>query len=157
MAAGINGWVELNIQPNCDKKADAFTHRWENLYPNEPEVCIDAKRIDDPTLQIQRATEIKDAVKSGGATWNEWRTAMMLPRRPDCDELIQPQAQAVGPDGMPIPGGVPDPTGMGQQPDGGFDLDLNPDLPTETSTGFKRPDLSRAGGRPFSVNGTGGH
>jgi len=160
IVAGVNGWVELNIQPNNDRIGHSLTHRWEGLYPGGPEVAVDAKRMDDPQLDQARVSLLLEARQMGvPVTDNQILVSLKLPKVPGGDEP-PPKPQAVGPDGMPAPDpsmGVP---GMAPDASGGDDfgtLDLDPELSGPETTGFKRPELSRAGGRAFSLNGTGGH
>lgn len=152
-AATINTWIELHIQTLLNRLAGCFNHRFERYWPDE-KIEISAKRADDPQLSLTKADSLKDAVKSGGATWNEWRATQNLKPLPGLDEIKQPTPQpgAVGPDGLPLPGA----DGGGNPNDPNADpstLDL--DLPDDETTGFKRPELSRAGGRSFSLNGSG--
>lgn len=156
-SAAMKAYTSLSIDPVLMIVGEQLSHRWQSIWP-EIEVCYDARSYDDPTLSLQRSQQIMEAVQGGGATWNEWRVSMQMSRRDDCDDLVKPQP--MGPDGMPADpsmGGMPgmDPGAMGGDDFGS--LDLEPDLPSDTTTGFKRPDLSRAGGRAFSLNGTGAH
>jgi phage portal protein BeeE len=161
-SAAMKAYISLSIDPVLMIVGEALSHLAGRTWPGI-EIHYDARVYDDPQLQITRGAQILEAVKAGGATWNEWRVTQSLPRRPDCDELVQqpdPNAMAMGPDGQPVPGAGGGADGaVGAPPDDGepFGMDLTPELPDSTTTGTPRPDLSRSGGRAFSFNGTGGH
>lgn len=144
-----NTWTELHIQPMCNDFAGCLNHRFYRYWP-DVKLEMNAKRADDDELQARKNDSLKDAVKSGGATWNEWRATQNLPPRPELDEIQQPPQPA-----SPLTqnfhgaGGPPDAGGMdlGLPGDEGAGLDLDLDLPDEETTGAKRPELQRAGGR----------
>jgi len=158
-AATINTWIELHIQTQLNRVAGCFNHRWHRYWPDE-KLEISAKRADDPTLSQAKNNDLKDAVAKGGATWNEWRATQNLKPLPGLDEVKAPPEPQPGMvnnfhGGQPgQEGGVP--PGADPNAEAGPNLDL--DLPDDESTGGKRPDLQRAGGRAFSFNGNGkGH
>ena len=163
-AAALNGWTELGIQPGMSLFASTLQHRWQSIWPGL-ELELNAKRYDDPTMDLQRVDKVLAAFDKGCATGNEVRAALKLPPHPELDELQKPQeqSQAVGPDGQPIPSGVPDPTGQGQHPQDSDPLDIGiDDLGDDETTGIG--DASKAGMPTesrsrftFSRNGTGVH
>jgi len=133
-AATINTHVELSVQPDLDLFAGKAVARWESIYPGL-EIEINAKRMDDPTMQGQRAARISAMAEKGQATINEARAAENLPPLPGCDVLKQPPTMP----GLSSDGSVP-----GEQPEveGGDPLAL-PDLEDEpaddTTTGAVDP------------------
>jgi phage portal protein BeeE len=134
-AATINTHVELSLQPDLDLLAGKGKARWETLYPGL-EIEINAKRMNDPELQGQRAARISAMAEKGQATINEARAAENLPPMEGCNVLKQPQPPT--PPGMPgapgDPGADADPLAL---------PDLEDDEPTDTTTGVV--DQSRIG------------
>lgn len=154
-AATFNGFAELGIQPDIDLFGAEMTMRWQRYWGENFRLEGHAKRIDDPIIDLQRIEKLQAAYETGLAKGNEVRAAMKLPPLPELDELKAPEPQpgAIGPDGQPIPGAP------GQDQSDEFDLslddelDLEPEPADEQGGGWKRPELSRAGGRSFSSNG----
>ncbi len=126
-AATINTWIELHIQPQLNRLAGCFNHRFKRYWP-DVQVELSAKRADDPLLANERAEAIKDAVGKGGASWNEWRAAMKLKPMPGLDEIKEPAPP-------PMPGAMP-----GQEGDPaaapGDDLSFGDDVPDDESSGI---------------------
>jgi phage portal protein BeeE len=149
-AATFNAFAEWGIQPDLDLFAGCANNRWKRVWPGV-ELEAAAKRHDDPQLVNQKRDQLFAGIEKQAVTVNEWRAAMDLPPVPGGDEMQQPQPQPgmVGPDGQPLPGQDP----AEQDNHLGLDLDLGDDAPDEDGPGTSPPDLSRAGGRPFSVNG----
>jgi len=158
-SAAMKAYTSLSIDPVLMIVGEQLSHRFQSVWSGI-EVHFDARSYEDPQLAAQRAGgSLFEGYQAGLVTGNEWRRAINLPRMDGLDELVQPQPEM--PPGM---GGMPGDPAMGMpgaMPDTGGDdfgtLDLEPDLGTDVTTGFKRPELSRAGGRSFSLNGTGGH
>lgn len=111
-AATINTHVELSIQPDLDLLAGKMEVRWSDIYPGL-KIEINAKRMDDPTLQLQRSDKILAAVDKGAASVNEWRSSMKLPPIPDGDKY----EKTAPPGGMPgAAPGAPPPDAAGGGP-----------------------------------------
>jgi phage portal protein BeeE len=99
-AAVINTHVELSVQPELDLLAGKLTHRWERLYDGI-EIEINAKRMDDPTLQFQRADKLLQGLDKGASNIDEWRASMNLPPLPNGAGKAYEKAQPPTPPGMP--------------------------------------------------------
>lgn len=162
-AATFNAFAEWGIQPDLDLFAGSLTMRWRRHFGDEYELEGSAKRMDDPTLDQKKADQIWAAVAAGKMPLNSWCAVMKLPPQPGGD-VAQPPPQPAGPITQNFHGaaqgagplgdiGVDGGDGSDSAPDSDIDLDL--DLPDEKASGFKRPELSRAGGRPFEANGKG--
>lgn len=159
-AATINTHVEISLQPDLDLLAGKAANRWEDLYPGL-RIEINAKRMDDPTLQLQRSDKILAAVDKGAASVNEWRASMKLPPIPDGDKYEKPQP----PGGMPgMPGAAPgEPAAPSADADSSLAVpELDGDEPADSDTSGIA-DLSQLGmpqeKRLAWLNGyrTGGH
>lgn len=140
-AAALNAFAELTIQPMLDLVAGAFTHRWQKHYGEDFCVEMSAKRTDDPTLEMQRADKLLAGVDKQCCTPNEWRAAMKLPPIQGGDEMKQPEPDpamaGMGPDGQPA-----DQAAVADD----FDLDLEPDMGDDETTGQRNPLMQRASG-----------
>lgn len=156
-AATFNAFAEWTVQYGLDLFASVLNRRNKRYWP-DIELEGSAKRMDDPTLDQKRADQVYTAVKDGFCPPNRWLELMKLPPIPGGDEVRMPP-QPAGPltqnfnNGMPGDMGGGMDLGLGDE-EGEDDLDIGLDLPDEEDSGFKRPELSRAGGRPFSLNGT---
>ncbi len=156
-AATMQTFAENEVQPDLDLFASVLSRRaklcgyWGGNWKLEGH----AKRTDDPTLDLQKADKVLAGVDKGAATKNEWRAILKLPPLPGGDELVAPQPQVPGVvnnfHGGAAPGQPPADPNDPNADDSGIDLDL--DLPDEETTGQKRPEMQRAGGRAFSLNG----
>jgi hypothetical protein len=155
-AATFNAFAEWGIQPDLDLFAGCANNRWKRYWPGV-ELEAAAKRHDDPQLVNQKRDQLFAGIEKQAVTVNEWRASMDLPPVPGGDEMQQPQPQPgmVGPDGQPIPGQDQNAPPDASENHLGLDLELGDDDPDDEAPNNSRPDLSKAGGRPFSVNGKG--
>ncbi len=131
-AATINTHVELSIQPDLDLLAGKLAQRWDEIYPGL-KIEINAKRMDDPTLQLQRTDKLIQMADKGMANADEVRASMNLPPLPNGAGKAYEKAQ---PPGMPgaAPGEPP--------PDDASALavpDLADDMGDDESTGTVDP------------------
>jgi hypothetical protein len=149
-AATFNAFAEWGIQPDLDLFAGCLSARWQLHWPGL-ELEFQAKRADDPQLIDKKRDQLFAGIDKGAVTVNEWRASMKLPPVPGGDELKEPQPQpgAMGAPGMP----GTDPAAPDQPAGDDLGLDLGVEPADDETSGFKRPDLSKAGGRPFSFTG----
>lgn len=117
-AAVMKAFTENTVSPITGMMASAFTHRWSPIHGDDFKVEIKPPAFDDPEMKLKAAGEIKDAVKSGGASWNEWRAAMDLPPKEGLDEIKEPApppmpGQPPGQPGDPAAGGADDDMDLG--------------------------------------------
>lgn len=177
-AAAVNAWVELGVQPDLSLLGGVLTHRWMPIFGDDFAVEFEAKRYDDPTIDLQWAGAFKEGYAAGYVTGNEVRAKLKLPPRPDLDDLKAPEpapgAQPGQPGAAPAPAdagggddefslGLDDLTGdSGGGDDGGFDLGLGDDTTTGTPDPGKA-GMPRVGGwsrkslKAIHVNGTWTH
>jgi phage portal protein BeeE len=152
-AATINTYVEQVVQPMLNFYGGVLTHRFQRYWGDDFELEYSAKRMDDVIIDGQRQERYLKGYVQGVFTLNQVLKVFKEPPAtingvpdPSADERKPPAP----PPGMP--GAMP-----GQDAGGTPTHDLNDDVPDDTSTGVKRPELQQASGNrlpSFLMNGS---
>lgn len=168
-AAEMKQFTELTVQPDLNLVAMAFQTRWSPVYGEDIEIAIDAPGYDDPTLNLQKCSNVLQAKQAGVKfSDNEIRSLLgfgSIPGGDKYEELGQqghPQPDAMQEQGQPQEdeeqqqGHSPEMAGGEEDENAVPDFDLTPELADEDGPNEKNPLLQAAAGNrisPYLMNG----
>lgn len=162
-AAEMKQFTELSVQPDLNLVALAFQSRWSSVYGEDIEIAIDAPGYDDPTLNLQKCSNVLQA-KAAGVKFsdNEIRSLLGFGSIPGGDEYEESNPQGSMPMGDPQEQeGQPQEMMGGPGGDGDEnavpDFDLTPELADDDGSNERMPWMQAASGNrmaPYLMNGT---
>jgi len=146
--------MEFSVNPDLALFDGAFTNRWQQIWGEDFRIETTARTMDDPTLNLQKTTNIAAGFQAGVVSANEYRGHLELsPLQDPIADIPQVLLQSM------VPGlGSPDTGIPGMDGDDPYSSFVGDDVATDTDTGISNPVMADAPGKNriekvFKLNG----